>query len=72
METNKTFYMVFVDGSSTPTFKHETLELATKEAQRLCEVTRNKAYVLCTLKSFEVKKYHVEDCRPFDDNTLPF
>ncbi len=29
-----------------------------------------KAYVLCTIKSIEINKFNIRDCRPNDD--LPF
>lgn len=67
----QTFYMVFLSGESTPTFRHETIESADIEAQRLARLHRKKAFVLCSLKSFEISEFKVEDCRPFTDD-LPF
>lgn len=66
-----TFYMVYVDGSSTPTKEHTTLASAELEAKRLSETLQKKAFVLCTIKSFQVNKFTVEDCRP-DPYELPF
>ena len=65
------FFMVFVESGNTPAFKHPTLEDAEREAKRLAESTGKKAYVLCSMKSFEMSKFTVRDCRPFDDG-LPF
>ena len=67
---NDTFYMVFVDGERSPAYKHETLEQAESEAKRLAIALNKKAYVLCTLKSFQINKFIIGDCRPYDD--LPF
>jgi len=68
----KPFYMVFVEGQNQPTYKHESLESAEIEAKRLAKLTDKKAYVLCSIKSFEVNHFKVEDCRPVDDSDLPF
>ena len=40
------FYMVFVEGCATPTYKHENLESAENEAKRLATLLKKKAYVL--------------------------
>jgi len=63
--------MVFVEGESTPTYRHSTLDLAEKEAKRLSKNYSKKAFVLCSLKSFEVNEFTIKDCRP-DINELPF
>ena len=60
------FYMVFVEGCATPTYKHENLE-----AKRLATLLKKKAYVLCTIKSIEDTQYKIEDCRP-NGSDLPF
>ena len=45
------FYMVFVEGCSTPAYKHENLESAEDEAKRLATLLKKKAYVLSKRKS---------------------
>lgn len=67
---NQTFFMVYVESSSTPTYKHETLEAAETEAKRLSKMLGKKAWVLCTLKSFQIVEFEVKDCRP--ELELPF
>ena len=61
------FYMVFVDGGNSPSYRHSTPEGAETEAKRLAELTGKKTWTLCTIKSFELTKFKVEDCRPDDD-----
>lgn len=65
------FFMVFVEGENTPACKHKSIESAENEAKRLAETLNKKAYVLCSVKSFEVSKFIVKDCRPMIDE-LPF
>ena len=65
------FYMVFVEGCATPTYKHENLESAENEAKRLATLLKKKAYVLCTIKSIEDTQNKIEDCRP-NGSDLPF
>ncbi|QXN68054.1 hypothetical protein [Microcystis phage Mae-Yong924-2] len=67
---NDPFFMVYLENERTPTYKHPTLTGAEKEAKRLAEQHGKKAYVLCSLKSFELAKFKEEDYRPSDD--LPF
>lgn len=66
------FYMIFLEGCAHPTYKHETLESAEKEAKRLATLFGKKAYILCTVKSIEDRQYKVEDCRPEEVDNLPF
>lgn len=67
-----TFYMVFLEGCDTPTFKHETIESAQNEAERLVLLHNRKAYILCTIKSVEkIKPFAIEDMRPQGED-LPF
>lgn len=68
--TKQIFFMVFLEGERTAAYKHLSLESAEEEAKRLSRVHRKKAFVLCTLKSFEINEFIVEDCRPSDE--LPF
>ena len=68
--TEDYFYMVFVEGQYTPTYKHTTQQSAETEAKRLAKELGLKAYVLTTIKSFEINEFTVKDCRPSDE--LPF
>ena len=69
--TNQHFFMVFLEGERTPTVKYSVIELAENEAKRLAKMYNKKAYVLCSLKSFEVNEFTIKDCRP-DNDDLPF
>ena len=66
------FCMVYVGGEHTPAYKHSDLTSAGTEAKRLAESLNRKAYVLCSIKSFEVNKLTVRDCRPTLGDDLPF
>jgi len=68
---NQHFFMVYLQDEKTPTYRHATLNGAEQEAKRLAEQYGKKAFVLCSLKSFEIEKFKVEDCRP-DIDELPF
>lgn len=69
--TNQHFFMVFLEGERTPTVRYSDISLAENEAKRLAKVYSKKAYVLCSLKSFEINEFTVKDCRP-DIDDLPF
>ena len=43
------FYMVYAEGQSAPTFKHGSMEEATKEADRLAKLLNTKTYVLAAV-----------------------
>lgn len=66
------FYMVFLEGCDTPAYKHNSIESAQLEAERLCLLHNRKAYVLCTIKSIEkIKPFAIQDMRPQGED-LPF
>lgn len=65
-----TFYMVFLENERTPSYKHNTLSSAETEAKRLSKTYGKRAYVLCSIKSFEIVEFKEMDLRP--DNDLPF
>jgi hypothetical protein len=67
---NQHFFMVYLENERTPTFKHKTLNEAEEEAKRLSKLFGKKAFVLCSLKSFEILEFKVTDCRPDDDELL--
>ena len=66
------FYMVYMEGSGNPNHRHATLDGAETEAKRLSKLFQKKTYVLCTIKSFEVNEFTVQDCRPPISDELPF
>ncbi|MCO5268505.1 MAG: hypothetical protein M9897_06390 [Brumimicrobium sp.] len=74
MKEKKSFFMVFLEGERTPAYKHPNLASAELEAQRLAKIHMKKAYVLCSIKSFELQMFKTEDCRPdsYDIDGLPF
>lgn len=43
------FYMVYAVGKSSPTFRHGSMEEATKEADRLAKFLNTKTYVLAAV-----------------------
>lgn len=72
MNRENPFWMVFVDGGSAPTFKHQSYASADTEAKRLTRLTSRKSYVLCSIIAFEPpKEFLITDCRPENDG-LPF
>ncbi len=69
--TNQHFFMVFLQDERTPSYRHATLNGAEEEAKRLAKQYGKKAFVLCSLKSFEINEFTIKDCRP-DIDELPF
>ena len=68
---NQYFFMVFVEGGESPTYRHFVQERAEEEAKRLAKLTGKQVFVLCSLKSFEVNEFLVKDYRP-SVSDLPF
>lgn len=68
---NPCFFMVFIENGGAPTYRHATLNLAEQEAKRLAKLTGEKAFVLCSLKAFEVIEFKESDYRP-ETEDLPF
>ena len=68
---NQHFFMVYLENERTPTYRHANLAGAETEAKRLAKEFNKKAYVLCSLKSFEINEFTEKDCRPNIDD-LPF
>lgn len=50
---NISFYMVFMEGERTPTYKHESLLSAETEARRLVKAHGGKAYILKAFKAIK-------------------
>ena len=59
------FYMVYVEGKSSPTFKHGSMEEATKEADRLAKSLNTKTYVLAAV--MEIRPEIVTSAVGIDD-----
>jgi hypothetical protein len=68
---NQSFYMVYLENERVPTYRHATLKGAEIEAQRLAKQYGKKAFVLCSVKSFEIVEFQINDCRP-ELEDLPF
>lgn len=49
------FYMVYAEGKSSPTFKHGSMEEATKEADRLAKLLNTETYVLAAVMEIRPK-----------------
>lgn len=62
------FYMCYVEGGNSPTYKHFTLESATKEAKRLADVSQKEVYILEALTCVKLNKYIIENCYETTDN----
>lgn len=59
------FYMVYAEGKSSPTFKHGSMEEATKEADRLAKLLNTKTYVLAAV--MEIRPEVVTSAVGIDD-----
>ena len=56
------FYMCYVEGGNSPTYKHHSLESATTEAKRLADVTGKEVYILEARNCVKLNKYLIESC----------
>ena len=59
------FYMVYAEGKSSPTFKHGSMEEATKEADRLAKLLNTETYVLAAV--MEIRPEIVTSAVGIDD-----
>ena len=59
------FYMVYAEGKSSPTFKHGSMEEATKEADRLAKLLNTKTYVCAAV--MEIRPEIVTSAVGIDD-----
>lgn len=59
------FYMVYVEGQSSPTRKHGTMESATEEADRLAKSLNKKSFVLAAV--MEIRPEIVTSAVGIDD-----
>lgn len=64
---NKTFWMIYVEGGHTPTYKHSTYESAMAEAKRLAELTNKPAYILVTDTMVELDKFRLTSLNPLEE-----
>jgi hypothetical protein len=58
------FYMVYVEGASTPSKKYESLSEAEKEAERLCIKENKKTFILRSAIKFELQNVVRTDLSP--------
>ena len=49
------FYMVYAEGKTSPTYKHGSMEEATKEADRLAKLLNTKTYVLAAVMEIRLE-----------------
>ena len=59
------FYMAYAEGKTAPTFKHGSMEEATKEADRLAKLLNTKTYVLAAV--MEIRPEIVTSAVGIDD-----
>lgn len=59
------FYMVYAEGKTSPTYKHGSMEEATKEADRLAKLLNTKTYVLAAV--MEIRPEIVTSAVGIDD-----
>jgi precorrin-6B methylase 2 len=52
------FYMIFIDGMSSPTVKHKTIEDALKEAKRLVINTTSEVHILAHHETYK-REIHI-------------
>ena len=66
------FYMVYAEGKTAPTFKHGSMEEATKEADRLAKSLNRKTYVLAAVMEIRpevvTSAVGIDDMEQEDDN----
>ena len=55
------FYMVFLEGTTSPTFKHPSQLAAEQEAQRLVERTQRTAYILESKSKIELAPKFIKE-----------
>ena len=59
------FYMVYAEGKAAPTYKHGSMEEATKEADRLAKLLNTKTYILAAV--MEIRPEIVTSAVGIDD-----
>lgn len=72
MTQQKPFYMIYVEGERTPTYIHSNLESAETEAKRLAGTLEKRAYILMSIKSYELNKFKETVFQRDNEDHLPF
>ena len=73
-----TFFMIYLEGGGSPTYRHETIESAEAEAKRLSQKFGRPAYILLCYKVIEAEMQFKEQYFKFvhtadmDESSLPF
>jgi hypothetical protein len=65
------FYMIYVEGGNSPTYKHDSYESASKEAYRLAGTTGKEVFILSAIASCKKEIINIGARKPEDDD-LPF
>jgi hypothetical protein len=65
------FYMIYVEGGNSPTYKHDSYESASKEAYRLAGTTGKEVFILSAVASCKKEIINIGARKPEDDD-LPF
>ncbi len=65
------FYMIYVEGGNSPTYKHDSYESASKEAYRLARTTGKEVFILSAIASCKKEIINIGARKPEDDD-LPF
>ena len=66
------FFMIYVEGESSPTYKHTTYSSAITEAKRLTEQLNKPAFILTAVCKVEKVKFNITELKPINEDTLPF
>ena len=70
------FYMVYVEGQSSPTYKHGTMESATKEADRLAKSLNKQSFVLAAVMEIRpeviTSAVSIENMQKEEEEDCPF
>ena len=69
---SKHFWMVWVDGTKTPTYKHESYQGAHNEAERIARLPDNAGKQVYLMQAILVCTYNAVQWQPLYDNTIPF
>ena len=65
------FYMIYVEGGNSPTYKHDSYESASKEAYRLAGTTGKEVFILSAIASCKKEIINI-GARKLEDDDLPF
>jgi hypothetical protein len=65
------FWMVWVDGTKTPTCKHETLQGAYNEAERIARLPDNAGKRVYLMQAIQVCTYNAVQWQSLHDKNIP-